>query len=106
MPQTTDLAAYLSVLESTPDPQRRVTVLRLWNTATQAMDIWLEPMGDRLPLAANAHFDVVAHGPVGDATHGDVLTIQWDEGTVKVWISSDTEALRIFQNGSLVWEAD
>ncbi|HEY7066418.1 MAG TPA: hypothetical protein VII06_33405 [Chloroflexota bacterium] len=102
----TEYVAHLTSLEAM-DASLQVTVVRLANSAATATEVWLEPWGDSIVLAPGSQYDLVASGPPGGVdkvSAGDVLTIDWVDGAIKVWVASYAQSLRIFQDGSLVWE--
>jgi hypothetical protein len=104
----TDYEAYLSHLNSLPEPRPAVTKLQLHNSTEALMEVRLEPWGDVIRLAPGGYYDVLAHGWRDDLAINDGLTIAVEKGgqVIALWAEGQMVSLRIYQEGALVWERD
>jgi hypothetical protein len=72
--------------------------LRVQNSSSELMTLWIEPWGDKVSMEPGTAFDIVAKGPAGDCleverTSSSLVIHSWPQST-----------LAIFQSGELVQE--
>jgi len=83
-------------MPSEPGTKEYVTSLRISNTRSVPLILYLEPWGEQYPIAPEATFTAVAKGPEGDG-----LEVEWADDHIVLygWPGS---VITLFQDGKEV----